>query len=188
VLQPRADILQDKSSTHTNPFLPSLGEANTKTLQATQKYHDLLTRAIHVLQNNIRLLSILSKESSKRKVLERDCSNYNIEYYNILDTTVEETKEELDGFIKHLTLIQSRLSRITEGIRDSIALRSSHHAAVETQNMRNLTAQSIREARTVKAIALVTLIYLPATFVAVSLVSFLLLDACIGRILLQLQG
>ncbi|KAF2792422.1 hypothetical protein K505DRAFT_350626 [Melanomma pulvis-pyrius CBS 109.77] len=156
----------DKSSTHTNPFLPSLGEANFNTLQATQKYHDLLTRAVHVLQNNIRVLSSLSRESKKRKTLENDMISVSLEYYTVLDAAIEDAKEDLEAFIKHLELIQARLSRITEGIRDSIALRSSHHAAVETQNMRALTTQSIREARTVKAIALVTLIYLPATFVA----------------------
>ena len=90
------------------------------------------------------------------------------EHYDVLSIVIEDTKYNLTGFIKHLELIQARLNRITEGIRDSIALRSSHHAATETETMRSLTAQSIREARTVKAIALVTLIYLPATFVAVS--------------------
>ena len=158
--------MQDKSSTHTNPFHPSLGEANTKTLQATQKYYDLLTRAVHVLQNNIRILNSLSLIQS-RKTLEMNVASCS-EHYDVLSIVIEDTKYNLTGFIKHLELIQARLNRITEGIRDSIALRSSHHAATETETMRSLTAQSIREARTVKAIALVTLIYLPATFVAVS--------------------
>lgn len=158
----------DKSSTHTNPFLPSLGEANFKTLQVTQKYHDLLTRGVHVLHNNLRVLLSLSRESQKRKSIEHDNSDF-AECYKALDGALEDTAEDLAGFVKHMELIHTRLSRITESIRDLIALRSSHHAATETENMRRLTAQSTREARTVKAIALVTLIYLPATFVAVSL-------------------
>lgn len=153
----------DKSATFTNPFMQSLGEANFKTLQATQTYHDLLMRATHVLQSNIRILDSLFKESEKRRGLENGAHD---EQYDLLDSTVEDVKRQLDMIVRHLDLIQARLTRITEAIRDCIALRSSHHAANEAKNMRKLALQANREARTVKAIALVTLIYLPATFVA----------------------
>ncbi|KAF2184947.1 hypothetical protein K469DRAFT_167501 [Zopfia rhizophila CBS 207.26] len=104
----------EKSSSFTNPFLESLGEANFKTLQATQKYHDLLSRATHVLQNNIRTLNSLFKESKKRKKAEKGGFE---EHYELLDTTIEDVNDELEGFVKHAGLILARLTRITEAVR-----------------------------------------------------------------------
>lgn len=153
----------DKSATFTDPFMQSLGEANFKTLQATQTYHNLLSRSTHVLQGNIRILDSLSKESEKRRGLGNVVHD---EQYDLLDSTIEDVKRQLDMVVRHLDLIQARLKRIAEAIRDCIAIRSSDHAANEAKNMRKLALQANREARTVKAIALVTLIYLPATFVA----------------------
>lgn len=147
-----------------------IGETSYETLQTTKKYHDLLTRATHVLQNNIRILESLSRVAETRKAISNGERGFE-HHYNLLQTTIEDQKFQLSSYIQHFNLIHTRLTRITEAIRDSIALRSSDHAAIESDNMRHLTYQSIREARTVKAIALVTLIYLPATFVAVSLSS-----------------
>ena len=144
-------------------------------------YHDLLTRAICVLQGNIRIQELLYKESRKRRRLD---SNTYGEQYDLLDSTIEDVNEQLHAIVRHMDLIQSRLIRITAGvgprgkqssrntntykIQDCIALRSSQQSANEAKNMRMLALSANREARTVKAIALVTLIYLPATFVAVS--------------------
>jgi hypothetical protein len=108
---------------------------------------------------------LLKAEVEKRRNIERGSNDE--KYIDILNT-IESVRSSFEGYLIHLSLILTRCNRTTENIRDFIALRSSNHAAQENENMRNLTLESVREAKTVKAIAFVTLIYLPATFVAVS--------------------
>ena len=103
--------------------MQSLGEANFKTLQATQTYHDLLMRATHVLQSNIRILDSLFKESEKRRGLENGAHD---EQYDLLDSTVEDVKRQLDMIVRHLDLIQARLTRITEAVRGPDMSRDSN--------------------------------------------------------------
>lgn len=107
-------MVKDKSSTFTNPFSQTLGEANFKTLQLTQRYHDLLTRATHVLKDNIRILESLSKEAEKQKTLENGGF---VEQYELLEITIDDVMLELNSFINHLGLIRARLDRITEAVR-----------------------------------------------------------------------
>ncbi|OCK81271.1 hypothetical protein K432DRAFT_381468 [Lepidopterella palustris CBS 459.81] len=152
-----------KSSTHTNPFSERLGEVNFKDLKLSQTYTDLLLRASHALQNNILVLQALAEEARKRQSLE---TRPLLNHYQALDDMIESTTRELTFTINHISLIRARLDRITETIRDCINVRSSHHAALENSSIHGLTVQTIREARTVKTIALVTLVYLPASFVA----------------------
>ncbi|KAK7184896.1 hypothetical protein PSPO01_09207 [Paraphaeosphaeria sporulosa] len=157
----------DKSIDFTNPFSETPGEANFRSLPRTKQYHDLLIRARHALKANIHVLRLLLKESIKRLTLESKASRELFaDHYTTLDSIVNDVIEESCDLVEYLETLKLRVDRITEAIRDSIALRNTHHAAVESQNMKRLTVKSVQEARTVKAIALVTLVYLPATFIA----------------------
>ncbi|KAL1599635.1 hypothetical protein SLS60_007438 [Paraconiothyrium brasiliense] len=160
----------DKSIGFTDPFSETLGEANFRTLSETKQYYDLLVRAQHALNSNIRVLQLLLKESIKRFSQERETSGEQFfAHYTILEGVTNDVIEESYGLVAYFDSLKVRLCRTTEAIRDSITLRSTYHAAVESQNMKRLTQKSVQEARTVKAIALVTLVYLPATFVAASI-------------------
>jgi hypothetical protein len=108
-----ADYAQEKSATFTDPFRQSLGEANFKTLQATQMYHDRITRADHVLQGNISVLDQLAEETEKRRTLQKGTNN---NQYELLMTTIQDVKRQLQSARRHLSLIQARLDRITEAV------------------------------------------------------------------------
>jgi len=161
----------DKSINFTDPFTSTLGEANCTSLPTTKAYHDLLLRASHALKANVRILTLLAAESAKRIKLENkpECSTH----YTALESIIHAVSQEFQGLLEYIDVLKQRLDRITEAIRDSIAIRNTLHAAIESQNMKRLTLKSVHEARTVKAIAMVTLVYLPATFVAVRLPLFL---------------
>lgn len=104
---------QDKSANFTDPFAQSLGEANFKTLQATKLYHDLLLRATHVLQNNICVLEGLAHKIEKRGITE---NGGHAEKYELLQTTTRDVKNKLCAVLRHMSLIQARLNRITEAV------------------------------------------------------------------------
>jgi hypothetical protein len=127
-----------------------------------------VAQAANAFNCNIHALRLLLKETRKRLSRENGTSRAQFSpHYIALEGVVNDVIEEFLSFLQYLESLKMRLERITEAIRDSIALRSTYHAAVENQNMKLLALKSVKEARTVKAIALVTLVYLPATFVAV---------------------
>lgn len=61
--------------------------------------------------------------------------------------------------------------RDTIAVRDNEIMKSMTHMTIQqTDSMCVLTERSIRDARTVKTITFVTLVYLPASFTSVSII------------------
>lgn len=121
-----------------------------------------MQKASHALQANVAVLSAIRSEGVRRRVQQQATAS---QLYDDLDAGLDDAIRELSFATQQVTLEQGRLDRTTAAIRDLIALR-------DTRTIEQMTVRSLTEARAVRLIAIVTLIFLPPTVVS----GFLQLD------------
>jgi hypothetical protein len=90
-----------------------LGEVNYKDLQTTQSYNDLLLRASHVLQSNIDVLRAAEGVARKRQLQEGGGFP---DRYEAFQDIINSTVCEFTLVINHISLVCSRLDRITGAV------------------------------------------------------------------------
>jgi len=160
-----------------------LSRVTFTTLQHLSKYSDLLIRILHALQLNISILERLSETAIRRQNLDVESSSAHYEaFQDSLRTCLTE-----QHFLKHHAgLVLNCAQEITA----LVGIKLSYHPKIKINSfkvrnivtladsdvMLTLTQKTIQEAQTMKTITFVALIYLPASFVAVS--SHIFLDAC----------
>ncbi|ETS82444.1 hypothetical protein PFICI_04320 [Pestalotiopsis fici W106-1] len=167
-------IKRDAAVTHFDQ--PFLGEANTQSLRDGMDMMDRLETAHHVLGNIISTLSQIQAEALKHEQIwtrnraEAEQVTFSHRVKSVVRqleferSQVERITTRLKGVVAMVrnSMKQSRLAffRLTRRqIRDLVNLRS-------TNNMEKMTARTIMEARTMRIIAVVTLCFLPPTFIA----------------------
>lgn len=160
-------------TTFTNPFKSDSGEPEVDleqgqqfdSLKAGHHWEGLLTRASHALQSNTGVLKALSTEVSRRRFIE-DAPHDEHSFRELLDM-VAKAERESQFLLTQIDSTRARLGASLTMIRDCINARAAHHTALEARYMHEVSTRSLREAKTVRVIAVVTLIYLPGTFTAV---------------------
>lgn len=151
-------------SAFTDPSRTQIGEINMQSLEKCTTLLDLLQHATHALQTNIDTLKAMQEQSRKLRgpITNRIGVDVFEQEYEDFEHGVGETMRELSFTRDQLRLVQSRLNRTMAAIRDLISLRSTH-------TIERLTMRSMVEARTVRLIAIVSLLFIPPTFTTVSL-------------------
>ncbi|KAF2993479.1 hypothetical protein E8E14_001128 [Neopestalotiopsis sp. 37M] len=178
-------VRSSKESVGSNTFLdaavthfdqPFLGEANTQSLRDGMEMMDRLQTADHVIGNMISTLSQIEAEALKRDTIwtKGRAETEKVTFSNRVESVVRQLEFERSQVQRITTRLQgvtamvrnnleeSRLAffRLTPTqIRDLVNLRS-------TNTMEKMTARTIMEARTMRIIAVVTLCFLPPTFIA----------------------
>lgn len=138
---------------------------------------DRLQFACHALDNNIATIRAVWHEVNVSPTLSNSCGQYMEK--EKLSECIEGVVRELEFQRRHLQSIMSRLESVTamvaiicslllfpsftndsQQVRDLINLRN-------TYAMERMTSRSVLEAHTMRVIALLTLCFLPPTFIAV---------------------
>ncbi|KAK1854827.1 hypothetical protein CCHR01_02507 [Colletotrichum chrysophilum] len=118
---------------------------------------DRLRIASHSLENNIRTIKAIHQEVDKSHILW-ESSQQPVEKDKFSQCIVNIVRQ-LEFQRTHVQSIIYRLEAVTTMVRDWINLRNAH-------TMERMTARSILEAHTMRIIALLTLCFLPPTFIA----------------------
>jgi acid phosphatase family membrane protein YuiD len=165
------------------------GEVTFADLQTLHHFTDLLIRLIHVLNSNIQVLRLLSKITKRRQKADKKSQIFR---YHALNSSLDSSISEHGFHSAHSELVLKRAQGIATTVsahsklykisisnraqlRDAIALRDNETmknlarlSESESKAMVQLGRRSTQDARTMKTITLVTLIYLPAMFTSVS--------------------
>ncbi|KAL3296360.1 magnesium transport protein transmembrane region, partial [Colletotrichum asianum] len=141
----------------TNPHRPIIGEANTHSLHTALAVMERLQTASHVLENNIATMRSMYHEVNTRPFLKQD-ESYVSEKDKLLEC-VENVARDLEFQRSHVRVTITKLDSVTTMVRDLVNLRNTYTTEA-------LTAKTVIEAHTMKVIALLTLCFLPPTFVA----------------------
>ncbi|KAK9790481.1 hypothetical protein SCARD494_08430 [Seiridium cardinale] len=136
---------------------PYVGEANAPSLRDGLEMMDRLENAHHVLGTAISTLSMIQAEAQKHETIwRRDRAEAEkMVFAHRIGSVVRQLGIERSQVQRIIT----RLNSVVEIIRDLVNLRS-------TNTMEKMTARTVMEARTMRAIAVVTLCFLPPTFIA----------------------
>ncbi|KAK2026547.1 hypothetical protein LX32DRAFT_17430 [Colletotrichum zoysiae] len=153
----RAVELLKLDAQSTNPSRPNIGETNTSSLNTALEVMDRLQTASHVLESNIRTILEIRREAESSPAPWDSFEKFG-EKLRFL-CCAEEVARELEFQQGHVRSIISRLEAVTMMVRDLINVRN-------TLTMERMTARTIREAYTMRVIALLTLCFLPPTFIA----------------------
>ncbi|KAK1990929.1 hypothetical protein LX36DRAFT_376159 [Colletotrichum falcatum] len=153
----RAVELLKLDAQSTNPVRPNIGETDSSSLKTALDVMDRLQMASHVLESNIRIIFSIRREAETSSILWSSSEQLD-EKLRFLRCADEVTRE-LEFQQSHVRSILSRLEAVTMMVRDLINVRN-------TLTMERMTARTIREAYTMRAIALLTLAFLPPTFIA----------------------
>ncbi|KXH54992.1 hypothetical protein CNYM01_03392 [Colletotrichum nymphaeae SA-01] len=140
----------------TDPHCSNIGEANTQSLKAALALMDRLQTATHVLEGNILTIQTIQQEMGGKLVR---WSLQKLEGKDKLSDTAEAVIRDLEFRKRHVVLIIAKLESVTTMVRDLVNLRNTHI-------IERMTARSIFEAYTMRILALLTLCFLPPTFVA----------------------
>ncbi|KAK9780535.1 hypothetical protein SCAR479_02650 [Seiridium cardinale] len=136
---------------------PYVGEANALSLRDGLEMMDRLETAHHVLGTVISTLSMIQAKAQKNETIwRRDRAEAEKMAFA---HRVESVMRQLGFERSQVQRIITRLNSVIEMIRDLVNLRS-------TNTMEKMTARTVMEARTMRAIAVVTLCFLPPTFIA----------------------
>ncbi|KAI3537255.1 hypothetical protein CSPX01_10344 [Colletotrichum filicis] len=117
---------------------------------------DRLQTATHVLEGNILTIQTVQQGMGAKPVR---WSLQQLEGEDKLSDTAEAVIRDLDFRKRHVVLIIAKLESVTAMVRDLVNLRNTHI-------IERMTARSIFEAYTMRILALLTLCFLPPTFVA----------------------
>jgi len=142
-----------RDTSHTDPYQRRNGEADVASLKTAAHLLDTVQKACHVLSCNIKVLHALRDEAQRRSQtgLERPDSSAE---HGVFDMTSEATARELSSFRDQLELMERQLDATTSRIRDLVQLRNLH----ETEK---LTKRTVIEARAVRLISVLTLLFIP---------------------------
>ncbi|KAB8227117.1 uncharacterized protein BDW43DRAFT_317117 [Aspergillus alliaceus] len=78
-------------------------------------------------------------------------------------------KSHADAYSQNAAFLQSRAAITSQLVTDTFSFKNSHTSQEQTKYMLDLTLSTVDDSTTVRVITVVTLIYLPSTFMAVSL-------------------
>ncbi|KAI8951169.1 hypothetical protein F4801DRAFT_601469 [Xylaria longipes] len=129
-------------------------------LQTLQRQEDIVHETIAALEANLRVISSLHKfyaslKDNKNFPLRHDGA----EYIDLFTDQVEDFLSDTE----HLVQRASTLLNITNGRKELV---TQHFQSQSTENMEKINSNMEREAILVRIVTIVTLIYLPATFVS----------------------
>ncbi|WYZ46033.1 hypothetical protein EsH8_IX_000258 [Colletotrichum jinshuiense] len=141
----------------TDPKRPNTGDADTQSLKAALEIMDKLQVASHVLESNIRTIRAVYKESEIRSSLWQHAQQLveKERFANCVDTVTQ----DLEFQLSQVQSLMTRLNAVAAIVRDLVSLRNTH-------TMEKMTARTVLEAHTMRVIALLTLCFLPPTFIA----------------------
>ncbi|KAF8537920.1 hypothetical protein BDD12DRAFT_911130 [Trichophaea hybrida] len=150
-------------------YLPK-AEVTFQDMQRLQYFSDKLLRASHVLKTNISTLAAIAEESNKAQMLEDSTQSRR---YTMLHKALSTKSREFGFILENTQSLCKRTERMTTVLRDAIALQDNQTmkdlarlSSQESDIMLRLTRDSIREAKAMKTITFVALVYLPASFTA----------------------
>jgi hypothetical protein len=167
---------------------------SAKDLQSIQQFTDKTNEAIMVMKGNLdimaRLIEFYGNLLHTRRFLDHVCGPMNASTYK---TTEEELREHVRTFVMqlnglagemHMHIARGKLLVDISADRNRMVSRVMLHLDAKltnlqilqhlqgqaTEKMQTMTSVSIKEAIVMRVITVVTLIFLPATFVSVSLI------------------
>ncbi|TRX91143.1 hypothetical protein FHL15_007931 [Xylaria flabelliformis] len=129
-------------------------------LQTLQSHEDVVHETLAALEANMRVFSSLQKfysclKKNEHFPLRRDGAEY-------IDLFTDQVGEFISD-IEHLVQRASTLLKITDGRKQLVV---QHFQSQSTENMEKMNSNMEKEAILMRIITIVTLIYLPATFVS----------------------
>ncbi|KAI1123859.1 hypothetical protein F5Y10DRAFT_43510 [Nemania abortiva] len=129
-------------------------------LQALQRHEDMVHEAIAALEANQRIIGSLSEFYANLKHNKGfPLRNNGAEYIDIFTDQAEGYLSDID----HLVQRACTLLKITSGRKELVI---QHFQSQSTESMERMSSNMEREAILVRIVTIVTLIYLPATFVS----------------------
>lgn len=75
---------------------------------------------------------------------------------------------QLDAYTYHVSFLHIRAGRTAQLITDTLSFKNALTAQDQSRYMLSLTSSTVEDSTTVRTITIVTLIFLPSTFMAVS--------------------
>ncbi|KAF7593744.1 hypothetical protein BBP40_010920 [Aspergillus hancockii] len=96
----------------------------------------------------------------------RDCSIVHPASWQSMKQLLDNYDHSVDAYSQGASFLQSRAATTAQLISDTFAFKSSDTAQRQTIYMLDLTRKTVDDSTTVRVITIVTLIYLPSTFMA----------------------
>ncbi|KAE8382719.1 hypothetical protein BDV26DRAFT_288279 [Aspergillus bertholletiae] len=107
-------------------------------------------------------VQILHKANSALK----DCGNVQHLPWHKMDQLLDNYEGHADAYLQAASFLQSRATTTAQLIADTFSFKNSHTAQEQSDYMLDLTSSTVDDSSTVRVITVVTLIYLPSTFMA----------------------
>lgn len=148
-------IKMDAGMTVYNQIL--VGETNNQSLRDGLDIRDRLETAHHVLGNTISILSQIQTAALKRETIWT---------HGRAETEKVTFAHRVESVVRQLEFERSQVQRIITRLKDATATIQGILNLRGTSNMEQMTARTIREAHTMRVIAVLTLCFLPPTFIA----------------------
>ena len=99
----------------------------------------------------------------------RDCGSVQHLPWHKMDQLLDNYESHADAYLQAASFLQSRAATTAQLIADTFSFKNSHTAQEQSDYMLDLTSSTVDDSSTVRVITVVTLIYLPSTFMAVCL-------------------
>ncbi|KAE8413047.1 hypothetical protein BDV36DRAFT_300314 [Aspergillus pseudocaelatus] len=99
----------------------------------------------------------------------RDCGSVQHLLWHKMDQLLDNYESHADAYLQAASFLQSRAATTAQLIADTFSFKNSHTAQEQSDYMLDLTSSTVDDSSTVRVITVVTLIYLPSTFMAVCL-------------------
>ncbi|KAA8645038.1 uncharacterized protein ATNIH1004_009249 [Aspergillus tanneri] len=158
-----------------------LAVSNTTTTQRVQETlnvnHQTLTFIRSVEARCLPLRAIFCSFDKTLQILRkandvlRDCGRVDHAPWMAMEQLLGNYKNHLEAYSQGAAFLQNRTATTAHLITDTFSFKNSHRAHEQTEHMLDLTLSTVDDSTTVRVITVVTLIYLPSTFVAVGLSS-----------------
>lgn len=108
------------------------------------------TKALHSFNDTLMERNVIQKPESHR--MKQLLSNYG---------------NMVDAYTQQAEFLKCRTSCLAVAITDTLSFKDTYTAKEQSEHMLKLTLSTVDDSTTVRVITIVTLIYLPATFMAV---------------------
>ncbi|KJK61660.1 CorA-like Mg2+ transporter protein [Aspergillus parasiticus SU-1] len=96
----------------------------------------------------------------------RDCGSVQHLSWHKMDQLLDNYESHADAYLQAASFLQSRAATTAQLIADTFSFKNSHTAQEQSDYMLDLTSSTVDDSSTVRVITVVTLIYLPSTFMA----------------------
>ncbi|THC95903.1 hypothetical protein EYZ11_004634 [Aspergillus tanneri] len=153
-----------------------LAVSNTTTTQRVQETlnvnHQTLTFIRSVEARCLPLRAIFCSFDKTLQILRkandvlRDCGRVDHAPWMAMEQLLGNYKNHLEAYSQGAAFLQNRTATTAHLITDTFSFKNSHRAHEQTEHMLDLTLSTVDDSTTVRVITVVTLIYLPSTFVA----------------------